>query len=93
MKTLLTLNIIVFAIVAGAEFIFGFDPKKWHTWLFGVYGFLSILGFGLSETGRIDESLMASSIVILALMFIGVTTRWSRERAKKYLRERYKEDE
>ncbi len=87
MKTLATVIGVIFIIVSAIAIYVGLDLKKWQTWLFGVYGFLTFLLTGLVGTGNIIESIKVGAIVAFATVFVGVTTRWNRERAKKWLQE------
>jgi hypothetical protein len=87
MKTLATLSVVIFAIVFAITIYIGLDLKKWQTWLFGVYGFLTFFLVGLIGTGNVIESIKVGAIVAFATIFVGVTTSWNRERAKKWLRE------
>lgn len=87
MKTLATVIGVIFVIISAIVIYIGLDLKKWQSWLFGVYGFLTFLLVGLVGTGNIVESIKVAAIVAFATMFVGVTMRWNRERAKKWLRE------
>lgn len=93
MKIVATVGVVIFAIVSIIAVYIGLDLKKWQSWLFGVYGFLTFLLVGLVGTGNIYESVKIGAIVALATMFVGVTARWTRERAKNWLREQEKEEE
>jgi hypothetical protein len=92
MKTIATVSVVIFAIVLVRAIYIGLDLKKWQSWLFGVYGFLTFLLIGMVGTGDIYESIIIGAIVAFATMFVGVTTRWNRERARKWLQE-HGEDE
>jgi hypothetical protein len=93
MKTLAMVNGVIFVIVTGIAVSIGFDVKKWHSWLFGAYGFLTFFLVGLVGTGNIIESIKIGIIVAFVTIFIGMTTRWTRERAKNWLREQDKKEE
>lgn len=93
MKTVAIVNGVIFAIITVIAIYIGLDLKKWQSWLFCVYSFLSAFLFALVSTGNIDESLKGGAIVAFATMFVGVTGRWNRERAKKWLREHYENEE
>ena len=92
MKTLATVNVVIFAIVGGLAMGIGLDLKKWYSWLFGAYGFLTFFLVGLVGTGSINEAIKAGALIAFATMFVGVTTRWNQERAKRLLRERKKKE-
>jgi hypothetical protein len=87
MKTIATVNAVIFGIVCAIAIYFGLDPKKWQTWLLGLYGFLSFFLVGIVGTGNFYESVKVGAIVTFALTFGGIITYWNRERAKKWLKE------
>jgi hypothetical protein len=93
METLITINVVILVIVTGIVIYIGLDLKKWHSWLFGAYAFLTLFLAGLIGVGSINEALKVGALGTFALMFVGVTTRLNRERAKKWLREHGKEQE
>jgi hypothetical protein len=91
MKTLVTVNLVILVVVFGIIVIFiGLDLKKWRSWLFGAYSFLSAFLFTLISTGNINESLMGGAIIAFALMFAGATTHLTKEHAKRLLQEHEK---
>jgi hypothetical protein len=79
MKTFATVIAVVFAVVAGIAVSIGFDLKRWQSWSFGVYGFLTFFLVGLVGTGNVIESIKIGVVVAFATMFVGVTTRWYRK--------------
>ena len=93
MKTVATANVVILAIVYAIAIYLGLDPKKWQTWLLSLYSFLTFILVGLLGTGNFYESVKLGAIVTFALIFGGIITYWNRERAKKWLREHYKEEE
>jgi hypothetical protein len=90
MKTLAIVNGVIFAIVFGLVVAIGFDLKKWHSWLFGVYGFLTFFLVGLVGTGSINEAIKAGVLFAFITMFGGAVMRWNQERAKSLLQDRNK---
>jgi len=93
MKTVATMSTVIFAIIFVLTIYTGLDIKKWQSWLFGVYGFLTFFLVGMVGTGDIYESVKVGTIVAFATVLVGVTTRWNRERAKKWLKEQEKQEE
>lgn len=92
MKTVATGNVVVFLVVYGIVVYIGINPKKWQTWLLGLYGFLTFFLAGIVGTGNFYESIKAGAIGI-ALIFGGIITYWNRERAKKWFGEQEKQEE
>ena len=93
MKTIATVNGVIFIIVYGIAIFLGVDPKKWRTWLLSLYGFLTFFLVGIAGTGNFYESVKVGIIATLAFTLGGIITYWNRERAKKWLREHYEKDE
>jgi hypothetical protein len=93
MKTLATVNGVVFAIVCAIAIYLGLDPKKWQTWLLTLYGFLTFSLVGMAGIHNFYEAVKLGVIVTFALVFGGIITYWNRERAKKWLKEHYKDEE
>ena len=77
MKTLATVNGVIFAIVFGLVVASGFDLKKWYSWLFGVYGFLTFFLVGIVGTGNINEAIKAGALFAFFTMFGGAVMRWN----------------
>ena len=88
MAGIILANSIVFIIVMGITGYIGLDLKKWSSWLYGIYGFLSgflleflvfnddnTLGLSMNLTG----SLQAGSIFAFLIVWAGVTRRWQRQ--------------
>jgi Na+/H+-dicarboxylate symporter len=92
MKTIATFNAIICALVFARAVYLGLDPKKWQTWLIGLYCFLSLFFAGIVGTGNSFESGKVGAIITFALVFGGIITYWSRERAKKWLIDHHKEE-
>ncbi len=87
MRTVVTVNAFILAIVVAIAIYIGIDLKKWQTWLLSLYGFLSLFLVGIVGTGNFYESVAVGAIVTLAMVIVGVTTYWNRERARKWLKE------
>jgi len=81
MQTLITINFFVFILIlAPIGVAKGLDLKKWSTWLFGLYAFLS--GF-LMTFIRTDEDLatrlMVGAVCTFAVIFAGVIIRRNKQ--------------
>lgn len=92
MKTLVIINLVVFAVIAGLAVGLGFDLKKRNSWLLGIYAFASFFLVGLVSTGNISESIKAGAFMFFIIMFGGMVMHWSRERAEKWLSDHSKEE-
>ena len=87
MKTVATVNVVIFGIVSAIGIYLGIDPKKWQTWLLSLYGFLTFFLVGIAGTGNFYESVKLGVLVTFAFTFGGIITFWNRERARKWLQE------
>ena len=92
MKTLATINLVIFALVFGLGVSWGLDLKKWTSWLLGIYAFVSFFLVGLVGTGNINEAIKAGALVSFLLMFGGAVMRWNRQRAESWLQEHNKKE-
>ena len=92
MKTVATVNLVIFLIACGLAVFIGMSPKKWQTWLLSLYGFLTFFLIGFVGTSNVYESIKAGAIGI-AIILGGIITYWNRERAKKWLQEQEKQEE
>jgi hypothetical protein len=81
MNTLVNINFFVNLIVCGIGIFIGLDLKKWSSWLFGAYGFLSGLLVGLSRAD-VEGGLGMGILFAFVVMYGGATTRWHRQRYK-----------
>ena len=93
MKTIATLNGVIFGIVCAIAIYLGLDPKKRQTWLLGLYGFLTFLLGSFVGTGNIYEAVTVATIATFAVIFSGIMTYWNRERARKWLKEHGEDEE
>jgi hypothetical protein len=93
MKTAVIVNGIIFTLIISIAIYLGLDPKKWQTWLLSLYGFLTFFLVGIVGTGNFYESVKLGVIITFALIFGGTMTFWSRECAKKWLREQERKEE
>lgn len=93
MKTVATVNAVIFAIVCAIAIYFGLSPKKWQTWLLSLYAFLTFFLVGIVGTGNFYESIKLGVLVTSALILGGIATFWNRERAKRWLKEHHEDEE
>lgn len=72
----------VFVIVGLIGIFIGLDPKKWTSWLYGVYGFASgfLIGFFRDD---VSAGLKLGLLFAVAVMWGGVTTHRQKQRFKK----------
>ena len=91
MATIILANIFVFLVVYVITIFIGLDLKKWSSWLYGIYGFLSgfLLGFlvfndngSLGLSMNLTGSLQVGAIFAFLIMYGGATTRWKKQRFK-----------
>jgi hypothetical protein len=92
MKTLVTINVVIFLIIAGIAVGWGLDLKKWYSWLLGTYAFISFFLVGLVGTGSINEAIKAGILFAFLIMFGGAVMRWNREHAEKWLSDHDKKE-
>ena len=89
MAIIILVNFFVFLVVGAIVTGVGFDLRKWSSWLFGAYGFLSGFLFGflvfnnddsLGLSMNLTASLQIGTIFAFLIMFGGATTRWHKRR-------------
>lgn len=81
METLITFNFVVFLLISGIPFFRGLDIKKWLSWLYGLYGFVTGFLAGLmwaDVLGGVQLGIVFAFIV----MYGGATTYWHKQRFK-----------
>ena len=92
MTTIIFANFLVFIIISFIGAFKGLDLKKWSSWLYALYGFLSgfLLGFLRQDDNgdlklllNLTGSLELGSIFAFAVMYAGVMNRWHRQRFTK----------
>lgn len=82
METIVLGNVYVFIIVAGIGILIGLDLKKWRSWLYGIYGFLSGLLVGLLHAD-FSGGLTLGALFAFIVMYGGATSYLWRQRFKK----------
>jgi hypothetical protein len=82
MDIIISVNIFVFLIVCFIGVLIGLDPKKWSSWLYGLYGFItgSSIGF-LREGASLD--LQVGAGLAFAVMAGGIMIHWTKQRYTK----------
>ena len=81
METIAVVNFYIFLVVGFIGIFMGLNLKKWTSWLFGLYGFLSGLLLG-SVLLNASSGLELGAIFAFAVMFGGANVRRGRERYK-----------
>lgn len=82
MTTIVFANLFIFITVSAIAIFIGLDLKKWSSWLFGIYGFISgfLLGFLRADT---SGSLKLGLLMAFVVMYGGATSHWHRQRFKQ----------
>jgi hypothetical protein len=93
MKTIAAINGVIYIIVSALTIFRGADPKKWQIWLVTIYSFMTFFLVGIAGTGSFYEAVKIAILAALVFSFVGITTFWNRERAKKWLKEHGQSDE
>jgi 4-hydroxybenzoate polyprenyltransferase len=81
METIAIINLLLFSAIGMLCVFTGFDIKKWHNWLLGLYGFASgfFTGFVFVDS---SGGLKLGLLFAFAVMYGGATTYWNRQRFK-----------
>lgn len=92
MATIIIANVFVFLIVYFMVTFKGLDLKKWSSWLYGLYGFLTgfLVGFlSQDNTGdlrlavNLAGSLQVGALFAFIVIYTGAMNRWHRQRFMK----------
>ena len=81
MENIAIYNFYLFVIVSCVRVFLGLDLRKWPSWLYGVYGFLSGFFLGLVFLD-IWRGVELGILFAFAVMFGGANVRRGRERYK-----------
>jgi len=81
MTTLIYANLFVYLIACGIGIFIGLDLKKWSSWLYGGYGFVSGFLVGLLKTD-VYGGLGMGALFAFAVLYGGATSHWHRQRYK-----------
>ena len=79
MSAIVNTNFVVYLIVCGIAIFIGLDLKKWFSWLFGLYGFISGFLFGLLRSD-IRGGLVMGALFAFVVIYGGATSYWHRGR-------------
>ena len=79
METIVIVILIPYLIVSGIGTFKGLDLRKWSSWLYGIYGFLSglIIGF---LTGNAGGGVKLGLLFAFGVMYGGAMVRLHRQR-------------
>jgi hypothetical protein len=73
METIITVNIFVFLIMSAVCVFIGLDPKKWSSWLLGLYGFLTGFSFSfIRSDADMGSRLILGALCAYAVMAAGI---------------------
>ena len=81
METIALVILFAFMVVSAICVSIGLDPKKWFSWLLGLYGFLSgfLASFIRPEGGDIGTRLVMGAIFAFIILFGGATRYQQRQ--------------
>lgn len=71
METIVIVNFFVFLIVGGIRMVMGLDLKKWSSWLWGLYAFISGLSAGLLRPSFPPLTFFEVGVIFAAMMLFG----------------------
>jgi 4-hydroxybenzoate polyprenyltransferase len=79
METMVIVNLFAFLIVGVIGISKGLDLRRWSSWLYGIYGFLSgfLIGF---LTGNASGDVTLGLLFGFAVMYSGAMVRLHRQR-------------
>jgi len=79
-KTVIVI-LIVYLIISGIAVIGGLDLRKWHSWLYGIFGFVS--GFFIFfSMGDLHSGLIGATLSAFIIIYGGAMTRLHKQRYK-----------
>jgi hypothetical protein len=81
MEKIVISNFYIFVIVSCLRVFLGLDLRKWSSWLYGIYGFLSGFCLGLIYLD-VWKGVELGILFAFAVMFGGANVRRGRERYK-----------
>ena len=79
MTTLSKIILFLYLTVCGTCVFIGLDLKKWFSWLFGIFGFISGFLIGLQITDA-RGGLTMGSLFAFIVLYGGATTHRHRQR-------------
>jgi len=81
MPTIVNIIFVIYVVVCGIGIFIGLDLKKWKSWLYGLYGFVSGLLIGLSRAD-VSGGLTLGLLFTFVVLYGGATSHWHRQRFK-----------
>ncbi len=82
MKTIAMINFYILVIIGTTAVYVGLDLRKWHSWIIGLYGFVSGFLIGLLWVDT-KGALITGGLFALGVLYGGATTRWHMQRDKE----------
>lgn len=82
MLTMVNVNFFLYLIFCGIAIFVGLDLKKWFSWLFGLYGFITGFLFGVLKAD-VSGGLGLGILFAFVVMYGGTTSFVHRRRYKK----------
>jgi hypothetical protein len=82
METIILAILFTYIVGGGIRVFIGLDLRRWTSWLYGIYGFLSgfLIGFLIAD---IQLGLQVGAIFAFAVMYGGAMIHWHRQRFKE----------
>jgi uncharacterized membrane protein len=71
----------IFALVVIVSSYYGLDPRRWKSWLLGVYGFISGYYCGLYISNQ-TFGLLIGLLFIFIIMYSGAMSFYHRQRSR-----------
>ncbi len=81
METIIVAILFIYLAVSGVGIFVGLDLKKWSSWLYGIYGFLSgfLIGFLIADA---RSGLLGGTLFAFIVLYGGAMVHWQRQRFK-----------
>jgi hypothetical protein len=82
MEQFVTFNIIIFLLISAIPFFRGLDLKKWTSWIFGLYGYVTGFFAGLNWS-NLKGAVLLGFVFAFIVLYGGATTHWHRQNFKE----------
>lgn len=82
METMILANVVIFFIASFIGILIGLNPKKWVSWVLGIYGFLSGSLVGFVGEGS-SPNWLVGAIFAFLVMYIGTMNYWQKQHYKE----------
>ena len=81
METIVVAVLVLYIVISAIGIVIGIDLKKWSSWSFVIYGFLSgfLVGCLLVD---LKSGLLGGLLFAFIVLYGGAMVRWQRERFK-----------